>query len=1130
MNKKRINSIKKESPILIFKIALFFCFLLLFNVTKAQVFYDESSPYGVRSIEGNATWIGNSGDFVYDNNGTNSQNRALLYSTEAYQSKDGFRLTVEYTTGSVEDDESHNFSFGLISEDTDLATYTGLNPFRADQSVYSVGVNFTTDEDPTARGINFTNGTQRITLGNYGARKQFVTGTTTKITMEIGVGGFWTYRINDEYADSGVLVNEIDLSKKYHLVIYGQDDNGDGKSIQSIKLEKAPALGERADKLRGTWNIACKVDDHYNGRSEVISIAPFMEQIKDLKTLNSVALWLSSSTTKSATFTAPHKLLESFWQGDLDVDGKPKNLVVPRWGDGIEPATDPFGNWCRDVKAAGLNVKVYVNSENIIGKVLDAFTDVDDRWKNWCDTDPEAQKFMNSQPYHTGIWNASTQQYEDASATYPDRKYLFCYAEYILKDYSLRYGHYISSWIFDSAEDINKQGDNFSSGLIEEQRIYQAFANAVRTGNPEIPVAFQNGRSTINYEGYPYSIPTHFDDFTFGHAFGGNNDHAEKVTGPQFNLNYRYVTRMTATNGHVYDAGNWDWDNLVVGNFHSKLSTTSWSGGNVQAWEEPDFLQWNKEAVTAGGSMTWGIPHIQNSALSNNFNLRMQGWSLDLLLALDKHLAENLFSGAPQWTKQHTILPPAYIGKPYSHKLVTGADFWDPEGDAITSLNVVAGSVLPTWVTIEETAIGEWTLSGIPTETVAINYEFNMQVSDASGGNDRLVELSVIENAAPKWIGYKTFLPVAHIGEPYSYDLVEGVNFSDPEGDEITSVAKVIEDISPSWLTITQTTSGVWTLSGTPTETTPTDYEFGLQVKDAAKGTNRTVTLNVLEYVAPTTMDVEIKAAANTNYGLNTIATMFSEVQTAPDGLATFRVSIDVKPTTDKAIMSGVSGGPATTQSWGVGNGAEPSESSDYVFGGSNNEWVENINNIQIVDFNANGGLLNAGTISSFFKSITIINAQSGKDFVSLKVGAVNASPGKLANATQTIDLEFATTVSDIADFAVGVGNAESTNKWSVEGISVKVDFNGKILSTLEPTLGEVTTFKLFPNPAQHEITINLPIHSASIIDVSGRIVKKYSERTVNFDISDLASGVYILKGISDQDVMLVKRFVKSSK
>ena len=82
--------------------------------------------------------------------------------------------------------------------------------------------------------------------------------------------------------------------------------------------------------------------------------------------------------------------------------------------------------------------------------------------------------FINSQPYHTGICNASTQQYDNASSTYPERKYLFCYAENIIKDYALRYGNLISSWIFDSAEDNNRQEDHFSSGLIKEQRIYQA--------------------------------------------------------------------------------------------------------------------------------------------------------------------------------------------------------------------------------------------------------------------------------------------------------------------------------------------------------------------------------------------------------------------------------------------------------------------------------------------------------------------------------------------------------------------------------------------------------------------------------------------------------------------------------
>uniref|UniRef100_UPI0040488960 T9SS type A sorting domain-containing protein n=1 Tax=Mariniflexile sp. TaxID=1979402 RepID=UPI0040488960 len=1106
------------------KFAIVFNFMFFFNGAEAQVFFEESSAYSIRSIEGSATWTDNAGDFVYNNSGTISTQRAILYSTDAYQSDDGFRLTVEYTTGSIDDDEGHNFSFGLISDETDLSAFSGFNPFGADTSVYSIGVNLTTDGDATARGMNFTNGSNRITLDTSGTRTQFATGETTKIFIEISYGGFWSYYINDIYEASGVIVDGIDLSKTYRAAIYGQDDNGGGKSIQSIKLEKGPASGKRADKLRGSWHIAFKADDHYNGRVEDISIDPFIEQVKDLKTLHSIALWLSISATNSAVFSAPHKLLESFSQGDTDSEGNPLNLVVPRWGGGIEPENDPFGDWARAVITAGFNVKVYVNSENLIGTNLEPFADIDERWKAWCDTNAEAQAFINSQPYHTGIWNASTQQYEDATSTYPERKYLFCYAEYIIKDYSLRYGDLISSWIFDSAKDLDRHGDDFSSGLIEEQRIYQAIANAVRAGNPDIPVAFQNGRSTINYFASPFQIPSRFDDFTFGHAFGGNGNHADKE-GSQFTNNYRHVQRMTATDGYVFEGGNDEWDDLIVGNFHSKLSTTSWSGGNTQAWEQVDFNQWNEEAIIAGGSMTWGIPHIQNSALSNNFNMLMYDWARDLLYNLDDYLVTNLFSGAPVWAGQVTTLPEFIPGKPYEHTLIEGSNFWDPENVGITNVSIV-GANAPAWLTLTNSGPGVWTLSGTPTETIPTKYTFELRAEDADGGTNREVTLKIISHPAdftdpgdgsPVWKVNPMVLDNAIVSQQFEYTLEEGIDFYDFELDNLS----VSISSGPGWLSIEELSDGIWYLSGTPENAHVGQNSFMLSLNDGTQSTLGEVQITV---DIPKSIEAQIQATALTNYGIGQVATMISETQTAPDGLATYKISIDVTPPNDKAVISGISGGIATEKSWGLGDGTNPN--SDYIFTGSDNEWVESINNIQVIDFNANGGSITTEDITAIFKSITIINAQSTNDYVSLSVGGIISNPGKSANQIEIIDLESETSSSNITDFAVGVGNTSSTNKWSIEAITVVVDFNDT-LSNSDPTMDKVDAFSLFPNPANDKISLNIKPVTSQIFDITGKRVIMDSKGTNEFNISSLSKGIYIIKVRTIKGNIFFKKFLK---
>ena len=699
-------------------ITMFFFLLLCYNVVQAQVFFTDTSAFEVNSIEGGATWTKEAmGDFVYDNGGTTSSQRAIIYSATAFQSVDGFKLTIEYTTGSIGDDEGHNFSFGLISDDTDLSAFSGFNPFGADSTVYSIGANLTSDEDATARGLNFTNGTERVTFDESGTRAQFMEGETTKVTIEFGIGGYWSYRINDVYENSGVLLEGFDLTKSYRVAIYGQDDNGGGKSIQSIELKKRYAAGERAVGVRGTWN-----SDIYPTLID--------ERVTRLKTLDCFGVSFTNGAVLSAQHFAPHKLLES-------IEGSEE--VVPAWGNlNFEyPENDQLMEHISIIRSAGFKVKAYTNSENFVGSNASQFDVFVKNWMIYCDTSKVVQAFINSQPYHTGIWNRTTQKYEDASATYPYRKYMFCYAEFVLKDYALRYGKYIDNWIFDDGSTMEQNGDNATSGIIEEQRIYQAFSNAVHAGNPEIPTAFNNGRSTVSYASYPYAHPVRFEDFTFGHAFGGNNDHASKEGG-QFYSNYKYVQGMTATNGYVFTGNDWTWDDKIVGNFHSKLSTTAWKYGPVQAWEQADFNQWNLEAMQAGGSMTWG-------GSFNRTYTAVYDWVYVLLSGLDDYLAQYENPGAPNWARAYTVLPDASVGTAYAHDLVEDLDFWDPEGDDITAVEVVAEDGAPSWLSISETKEGTWTLSGTPDETATSAYDFRLRVKDSTGGNDRMVHLKVID-------------------------------------------------------------------------------------------------------------------------------------------------------------------------------------------------------------------------------------------------------------------------------------------------------------------------------------------------------------------------------------------------
>ena len=84
----------------------------------------------------------------------------------------------------------------------------------------------------------------------------------------------------------------------------------------------------------------------------------------------------------------------------------------------------------------------------------------------------------------------------------------------------------------------------------------------------------------------------------------------------------------------------------------------------------------------------------------------------------------------------------------------------------------------------------------------------------------------------------------ATIGSAYSHSLTDGFHFWDPSGGSITSVSVIGQ---PAWLTVAESSpgSGVWELSGNPTETSATEHSFELRIAIGAEEASRIVQLEV---------------------------------------------------------------------------------------------------------------------------------------------------------------------------------------------------------------------------------------------------------------------------------------------
>ena len=274
---------------------------------------------------------------------------------------------------------------------------------------------------------------------------------------------------------------------------------------------------------------------------------------------------------------------------------------------------------------------------------------------------------------------------------------------------------------------------------------------------------------------------------------------------------------------------------------------------------------------------------------------------------------------------------------------------------------------------------------------------------------------------------------------------------------------------------------------------------------------------------------VVIKAVANTNYGIDKVATLTSEVRLAPDSIATYQISCDVTPSLGQGIMSGPGGGTSVETDWGVATSTDPGDILNVLFSG-NKEWVS-VDNLQIVNFEANGGDMTIDNFSDLsVQSVVVVNAQSSnKDAVALAVNGdtITIGNGVITQTHDTLHLESFTGVMPVSSFSIGTADSpnQDKNKWSIESIMVNFSY-GQVLAKHQLRNEDYGHLDIIPNPAKTSFTVNAEAVSVHVYDFTGRCVKSDITGTNTVDISGLKSGSYIVhvntrNGISLQGKLL---------
>jgi hypothetical protein len=77
-------------------------------------------------------------------------------------------------------------------------------------------------------------------------------------------------------------------------------------------------------------------------------------------------------------------------------------------------------------------------------------------------------------------------------------------------------------------------------------------------------------------------------------------------------------------------------------------------------------------------------------------------------------------------------------------------------------------------------------------------------------------------------------------------------------------------------------------------------------------------------------------------------------------------------------------------------------------------------------------------------------------------------------------------------------------------------------------SIAEPNMIQLFPNPTSTSFQLSKPVQNVDVYNMTGQLVKRFEDEKASFNISDLASGIYIIEVLDTENnrssIKLVKK------
>ena len=250
----------------------------------------------------------------------------------------------------------------------------------------------------------------------------------------------------------------------------------------------------------------------------------------------------------------------------------------------------------------------------------------------------------------------------------------------------------------------------------------------------------------------------------------------------------------------------------------------------------------------------------------------------------------------------------------------------------------------------------------------------------------------------------------------------------------------------------------------------------------------------------------------------------------------TFKIQVTVTPGGNGTFV----GTTGSNRRWGIGS--DDADNNSSTIDGNYGESVT-IDEISVVDFNDNGTGYTIDAISNLhFNAVTLRSVNGDQDNPRITVNGSNSGTFDLGSTTNTatetivfgeevVNVVTPVTIgttNDVTSITLANATEHFQNSFQVVGTNVSYTFTtDSELSVGDVSINVADAFKLSPNPVKANISLNTAIYSAEIVDITGKVVKTYVDNVENLDVSNLVSGIYILKGFSSEGIILTKKFIK---